>query len=333
MEQPIDATGATGAVVAAKVRRRPHRVGPLDARIERLMDEVGLAVRAGMREDAQVELARLVALLPMVADARTPRLYPPIEAAIRGLLGSEPNLLFARRIRRATWQKFRRRYRLLPLMLGLAVGLVVFTAGYFLIFALLGPRQRFLGFDEPTVTNIAFITLTGALGASVSLVLRIRDFSKLREVDPEALLYTAIFKPILGAAFSLFVFLALNAGIVTISVPAGKEKFLYGAIAFVAGFSERFTKDVISKVAGSIDDDGDTDEDGELELAALAEVAPAGSRSPAQDGHATPPAPAALPAPTPDEDHRPARPPRRRVGLRVSLPRRPTRAPKPPAGS
>ncbi len=228
-------TNATGTVVAAQVRRAGRREGPLAGRVDRLMQEVGAAVR----------------------------------------------------VRRSTWQKFRRRYRLLPLMLGLGVGILVFASAYFAIFALLGPRQRFLGFDEPTVTNIALVTLTGALGASVSLVLRIRDFSKLKEIDAEVLLYTAIFKPILGAAFSLFVFLALNAGIITINIAQGREKFLYGAAAFVAGFSERFAKDVISKVAGSIDDDRG---DAGMELAAVAATAaPAagflgGTPAPGQDG-------------------------------------------------
>jgi len=225
-------------------------------RFRLVMSSVDAALnQTGIDPGAQKQLGKLVGLVPRIVEADAPQLYPPVEAAIYGLLAEPPNSQFAKTIRRTVADRLRKRRRLAPLIIGLGIGLAVFAGAYTWIFIWQGPKQKFLGFDPDTVTNIALVTITGALGASVSLILRIKDFSRLKDIEAEVLLYTAIFKPILGAAFALFVFMALSAGIINVSVTAGKEKFLYAALAFVAGFSERFARDVISKVAGSLDED------------------------------------------------------------------------------
>jgi len=224
-------------------------------RVEALMARVDREVGRPMSEEAQDHLADVVALLPRIADANAMLLMSSMEAAADSLLAEKPNIQFARQILRSARKRLRKRRRLAPLMIGLGGGILVFAVLYTVIFIYLQGQSQFLGFDHSTTTNIALVTVFGALGASVSLILRIKDFSKLREIDSEVLLYTAIFKPMVGASFALFVFMALNAGIVQLTIAQGKDRFLFAAVAFVAGFSERFVKDVIHKVAGSVDEE------------------------------------------------------------------------------
>jgi hypothetical protein len=250
------------ASVAARVsspKRHDNGRADLLAPFAAAMAQVERAAALDLDPAIQKELGLAVAVLHQAWQQRRLELLLVMEASISGLAKPNPNLVLAEETRQFVSRRLRRGYRLVPLSLGLACGVLAFAVAYGWIFLFQGPHEGFLGFDKATQNNIAMVTLTGALGAAVSLMLRVRNLGRYRSIDSEALFYTAFFKPIVGAAFALFSFLALNAGIINLASPPEKQRFLFAALAFVAGFSERFAKDVIDKVAGAADDDHDDD--------------------------------------------------------------------------
>jgi hypothetical protein len=112
------------------------------------------------------------------------------------------------------------------------------------------------------------ITLvSGGLGATVSVMNR-SSSGKLKLDYHAGWVLTSIsgfFRPILGAIFGLAVYVFLNAGLAQIGLPDAtgndaKHVFFFAAIAFLAGFSERLTKDVLSlSFPSRVNDANDTE--------------------------------------------------------------------------
>lgn len=96
-------------------------------------------------------------------------------------------------------------------------------------------------------TQLFFICYTmGAVGAVVSVMNRMAgggNFTIDYEVGRPALRRVGSFRPVLGAIFAVVLYFMLRAGL--IQIEAGTDDrtgFFYGALAFVAGFSERRAK-------------------------------------------------------------------------------------------
>jgi hypothetical protein len=102
-------------------------------------------------------------------------------------------------------------------------------------------------FEIAAAWIIYMVMLAGALGSVTSIMFRIQDFNKMTESDPLILLLTGLFKPLIGVFFALFIFSVNQAGIVTIPVGNGNYNAFLFVLAFVAGFSERFVKDVAAR--------------------------------------------------------------------------------------
>ena len=85
----------------------------------------------------------------------------------------------------------------------------------------------------------------GAVGALVSVISRMSKADSFRldfEVGRPALRRIGSFRPFLGGVFGVVTYFVLESGMLEIT-KMGREKFFYyGTLAFVAGFSERFTK-------------------------------------------------------------------------------------------
>jgi hypothetical protein len=85
----------------------------------------------------------------------------------------------------------------------------------------------------------------GAIGALVSVMSRMSKADSFRldfEVGRPALRRIGSFRPFLGAAFGVVTYFVLESGLLETN-RTGRERFFYFAtLAFVAGFSERFTK-------------------------------------------------------------------------------------------
>jgi hypothetical protein len=109
-------------------------------------------------------------------------------------------------------------------------------------FFLIPHRELLLGLPADVVV---LVMLAGAAGSIVSLLIRVREFDRQRKSPRAVLFLTGLFRPIIGTIFGLFVYLLLLSELLPIEVPAGPAVGFYPAIAFIAGFSERFVPDVV----------------------------------------------------------------------------------------
>lgn len=234
-----------------------------EARIYEVVATLSARLDAESDDDAlQLELARLLDLIPDLATARNARLFPMVELAARALACPKPKLKLAKAIR----ENLQRQLRLNPIKAILRGGapptrviLGLGTLLYFAIPALLmfGPRLlksgAVLGLES---SSLALVALAGALGSIVSIMVRIEDFGAFKDVDQSVLFFTGFFKPVIGMAFALFVFAVLNSGIIPISIEPAKSQYFFAALAFVSGFSERFAADVASRTEDFVSQKG-----------------------------------------------------------------------------
>ncbi|MGH3105377.1 MAG: hypothetical protein ACRDN6_14900 [Gaiellaceae bacterium] len=90
--------------------------------------------------------------------------------------------------------------------------------------------------------------VAGALGALVSVMSRMNTgkFALDYEVGRPSLRRLGSFRPVLGAVFGVALYFVLASGILMTEVPDDEQRFFYyGTLAFVAGFSERWTKVIL----------------------------------------------------------------------------------------
>jgi hypothetical protein len=104
-----------------------------------------------------------------------------------------------------------------------------------------------------TWTILATIA-AGGLGASVSVLLRMArgNFRQDYEVGRKTTRRLAMARPFVGAAFAIMIYLLLRSGLVHIGGlrPGDETIYFYAAVGFLAGFSERWARVIISGVIG-----------------------------------------------------------------------------------
>jgi hypothetical protein len=194
-----------------------------------------------LARDAQDVAGKIALALPGIAEERATHLLDILDVAVSALLRDPPNINLAKRILDGVERQLLLRRKIRYLIMGLGLGLLLTLA--LTVAAFLMPSSA--GFDPD---ELGLVSLAGFVGAAVSLAIKIKDYSRLTDVDTRVLLYTGFFKPLIGMAFALFIYMVLSSGIIEMGVDADKARFFFVAVAFVAGFSERFAKDVISKV-------------------------------------------------------------------------------------
>ena len=93
-----------------------------------------------------------------------------------------------------------------------------------------------------------YLLLVGLVRGLVSIMVRVRSLQYTSNRDPWP--FFGIFKLIVGAVFALFIFASINVALIpAIPLPEDNStRYLFIALAFVAGFSERFAGDAISGV-------------------------------------------------------------------------------------
>lgn len=95
------------------------------------------------------------------------------------------------------------------------------------------------------VQVLLLCTSAGAVGALVSVLSRMSGGSDKFTVDFEVgrplLRRLGLYKPLVGSVFGLALYYLLVSGILMTQAPHGKTIYFYAIVAFLAGFSERFT--------------------------------------------------------------------------------------------
>jgi hypothetical protein len=224
--------GAQGQVIAVAVAGQDRSL--VNARVDQLAARIRDAKHGGSKA-YQGELARVTGFLPRLRMAGNEDLIDEAEIALGALLCDPPSMVLANRTNGSIrWALWSRGYNPATRMM---VGVAVLS--YFFAFGWLLAGGTILGLDIQSLLGPAVF---GWLGSVASMVTRINSFRTV-----ENPITVGATRPLLGAAFGIFSYLALQSGIVTIG-GADPNPELFIAVAFVAGFSERFVPDLISSV-------------------------------------------------------------------------------------
>jgi hypothetical protein len=99
----------------------------------------------------------------------------------------------------------------------------------------------------------------GSTGSIVSILSRLSDYRQTETGDGSAIpILIGLFKPIIGGTFGTFIFALMVSGLIPIQIGNSSTtrtdlKWLtYMAAAFTAGFSERLSKDIMTKTEGAL---------------------------------------------------------------------------------
>jgi hypothetical protein len=267
---PIRPRGNVVALVdPTAAASQPNR----DALYQRIRDT--LAGPGLHDEEIQYELARWVELLETSkADLRESarskdeillRLVREAGAAVAALLSEKPELVFARSLRVQTENELLRHNGWLKRTLirftdgspVLTVCLGAFgaaAAGLAMLLLQLTPFaidvSALVPFDAADTSAVAGAAFLGGL---VSMLSRLQSFSRLGDFDHAYLFFNALFKPLIGVIFGLFAYAFWQSGLLPLDktvLQASLAPYQVWVIGFLAGFSERFAKDLISRGEG-----------------------------------------------------------------------------------
>jgi hypothetical protein len=116
-----------------------------------------------------------------------------------------------------------------------------------------------LGWLDPKDVRVQvfFVTLAmGATGAMLSVMTRMAKsygFNLDYEVGRKSVRFLGALRPWIGAIFALALYIAIRGGVVDVLPQAAQTVYFFAAVAFLAGFSERWAKVLIDGVAGRDD--------------------------------------------------------------------------------
>jgi hypothetical protein len=144
--------------------------------------------------------------------------------------------------------------------LGMVAGILLAAVAAVLIALIAG--YSFDVIENSVSTRFFFACYTaGALGAIVSVLTRMRSesFPLDYEVGRSPALWLGAMRPFIGAVFGLFIYFALRSELLALQEPnEGKAFFFFTFLAFLAGFSERLTRVLVSNaertVAGTLEE-------------------------------------------------------------------------------
>lgn len=253
------------AVTVEGGRRRFHRATAWatqpDQRVASLLNECDeLAVRIGevLRGTGQRIAMGLVLRTSgnLLALVDGPSAHPDegqLEAAVRA---EGANFQEARRYYRRT----ARRQAQLVYVAGMLLGVLALLGIVLGVLAILHVTAdvRWLPHKEQSIgslTPLYLCAISGALGADVSVASRIDEnsFNLDYELGRVTLMLLGAIRPLLGAVFGIALYAALASGLLELfNVPKDdvtKQLLFFMIVAFLAGFSERWTKGVLGGLA------------------------------------------------------------------------------------
>jgi hypothetical protein len=175
---------------------------------------------------------------------------------------------------------------------GVRIGRMVYTQGMLIGMALMAALAAAIIFpltlsgvlpwselpEGRQVQTLVIAYALGSVGAFVSVLQRMsgEKFRVHFDLGKRNLYMLGSFRPVLGAVFGVFTYFVLASGLLQTKPPDSKTDFFYyGALAFVAGFSERFTRVLIKETAATTGAAAsETSEAGETESEESGQAAP-----------------------------------------------------------
>lgn len=156
----------------------------------------------------------------------------------------------------------------------LLLSLAIWSGGIYLIQIFLG-SERFSGVAGDIFFmhggGLSVITSAAFLGGVFSIATRLQEFSRIRDLDPFAMFFTALLKPLVGVVLALFLFALLVGEVVgigflgadplqlratpqpeaaSLGALSPKNMYVLWVLGFLAGFSERFAWDFVDRAQG-----------------------------------------------------------------------------------
>jgi hypothetical protein len=151
------------------------------------------------------------------------------------------------------------------MLIALGCSLVVWSV----VFAVLGWIARVDAASALRMVDtmaLSTVSYAALLGGVLSIATRLKEFSKVRDLDPFAMFWTALLKPLIGVVLAIFLLAAIYGEVISFGALFGPDAFAgYGSnglprqtihvlwvIGFLAGFSERFAWDFVDRAQGRV---------------------------------------------------------------------------------
>lgn len=228
--------------------------------IAELADRIHAELRPGLDEKLQGELASLLGLFPRLDNSSSPILHKLARIATSALLSETPNLHLAKKLRERIENRLKLESNLIRsairgkspavrVVLGLGILLYCVIPIVIVSSAWWKGNQTVFGID---VEMLGLVGFSGALGSIVSIMVRLHQFEDAQGSNQAVQFFTGLFKPIVGSAFALFIFAVLSSGLIPVAIQTEKARYFFAALSFVAGFSERFAQDVVTKTETTV---------------------------------------------------------------------------------
>jgi hypothetical protein len=147
---------------------------------------------------------------------------------------------------------------------GMIIGLLLMASLVALVVAPLVLWGSVKWDSDSSLHQILISAAAGAVGAIVSVLQRMASekskFTVHYDLGKRTLYMLGSYRPVLGVVFGVFTYFVLVSGILGTSPPEKiNALYYYGSLAFVAGFSERFTQVLAKSVEGLVPAQGTTD--------------------------------------------------------------------------
>jgi hypothetical protein len=270
--------------------RQPIDHAKYEAEAKGLLNQIQATLEKQQLEDIQYELGRITNLIPNLKNCEYMDRVAYLSVAVSALSAEKPNLEFARSVRfetehliqRTQRGMFRFVYRLAgstplsAILAGLICSIIsLLILGTYAAFVHNAFSIDFIGV-LPGGKITLFMAIIAAAGSYVSVLSRLGQIAGTREFDPFLMFSTGFFKPWIGIAFAFFMLCVFESGIIqiaatvpsqggtggapttsivgsgaTVDVAAAKH-YLYFALAFLSGFSERLVSDFITRAETQI---------------------------------------------------------------------------------
>ncbi len=225
-----------------------------------LAQELEVKSKNVISEEIQHEIGKIVNILPSLAQQNDPVLDAQARISVASLSSDPANIELAKMVTKRLEERLKARNSpffsairygspAIKVVLGLAFLLYIVIPLTLFSSTFLSKYEFIFGIK---IEILGLVIFFGALGSIVSILVRLHQFSGLPIQDSSILFLTGLFKPIIGASFALFVYAIFNSGLLPIAVNPEKIKFFFVTLSFVAGFSERFAQDVVSKAEAAI---------------------------------------------------------------------------------
>lgn len=225
-------------------------------KITELLEKSNTILKPGLETSVQNELAKYIILLPHLEKSGDLGLIGAAEIGISALLMNPPNIELAKGIQKGIRRQIHiTKWGMLEAILSkspvtrVVVGLSLIFYIVVLPLSLVYLPKAFSGIDA---NFLVLVGLTGALGSIISIATRLKAFVHAKQEDPMLLFFHGFFKPVIGIGFALFVFTFISSGLISVSVASDKVRYFFLALSFLAGFSERFAQDIMTKTEGTL---------------------------------------------------------------------------------